>query len=184
MPNTVPNQKTVQIHRHRPCNGFLGINHSSWKPAARDLGAQAFMLYIYLASNANGYELALSPTAVRNAIGMPESTCRDQIRKLIAKGYLLLRTGNTYDFYEVPKIIQPDGSIRSARTAAAGTTDSKPTKAAAEPTDSVEKIAGELIEINKKILGSPTNNESINRPERMEPKCSPIAIEIPEVFTF
>ena len=60
------------------------------------------MLYLYLASNANGYTLALSPAAIREAIGMPRSTYQDQILKLIDKGYLIQSTGNGFDFYEVP----------------------------------------------------------------------------------
>ena len=77
MPYTVPNQKTIRVHRERPQRDFLGILNRNWKAASRDLGAQAFLLYIYLASNADGYELALSPSAVRDDTGMPESTCRD-----------------------------------------------------------------------------------------------------------
>ena len=49
------------------------------------------MLYLYLASNANNYEFALSPAAIRQAIGMPASTYRDQICKLVDKGYLVQR---------------------------------------------------------------------------------------------
>ncbi len=61
------------------------------------------MLYLYLASNANGYELALSPAAIKDAIGMPRSTFHDQFHKLQKKGYLVLSHGNTFDFYEVPQ---------------------------------------------------------------------------------
>ena len=71
--------------------------------AARDLGAHALMLYLYFASNANGYTLALSPAAIRQAIGMPRSTYQDQILKLIDKGYLIETGANSFDFYEVPK---------------------------------------------------------------------------------
>lgn len=62
------------------------------------------MLYLYFAANKDGFTLALSPTAIRQAVGMPLSTYRDQFTKLIDKGYLVQRScGNTYDFYEVPK---------------------------------------------------------------------------------
>lgn len=104
MPNTVPNQRIVTIHRERAASDFLGIKNSSWQTAARDLGAHALMLYLYFASNANGFMLALSPAAIRQAIGMPQSTYRDQFNKLIDKGYLVQRgDGNTYDFYESPQ---------------------------------------------------------------------------------
>jgi len=55
----------------------------NWQSAARDLGAHSLMLYLYLASNADGFNLALSPAAIKNAIGMPTTTYRDQLKKLI-----------------------------------------------------------------------------------------------------
>ena len=103
MPNTVPNQRLITIHRERAATDFLGIKNSHWQAAARDLGAHALMLYLYFASNANGYLLALSPAAIRQAVGMPPSTYRDQFTKLIDRGYLVQRgDSNTYDFYETP----------------------------------------------------------------------------------
>lgn len=94
----------ISIHRERAASDFLGIKNSHWQAAARDLGAHAVVLYLYLASNADGYRLALSPAAIREAIGMPASTYRDQFVKLVDKGYLVQKgKGNLYDFYEVPK---------------------------------------------------------------------------------
>ena len=104
MPYTVPNQRLVAIHRERAASDFLGIKNSSWQAAARDLGAQALMLYLYFASNANGFMLALSPAAIERTVGMPPSTYRDQFKKLIYRGYLVQRgDSNTYDFYETPQ---------------------------------------------------------------------------------
>ena len=108
MPNTVPNQRLITIHRERASSDFLGIKNSNWQAAARDLGAHALMLYLYFASNANGYLLALSPAAIRQAVGMPQSTYRDQFTKLIDRGYLVQRgDSNTYDFYETPQRATP-----------------------------------------------------------------------------
>ena len=104
MPNTVPNQRIVAIHRERAACDFLGIKNSNWQAAARDLGAHALMLYLYFASNANGFMLALSPAAIRQAVGMPQSTFRDQFTKLVDRGYLVPRKeSNIYDFYETPQ---------------------------------------------------------------------------------
>ena len=104
MPKTVPHQRVVAIHRERASSDFLGIKNSNWQAAARALGAHALMLYLYFASNANGFMLALSPAAIRQAVGMPSSTYRDQFIKLIDKGYLVQRgESNTYDFYETPQ---------------------------------------------------------------------------------
>lgn len=104
MPTTVPNQRIVTIHRERASADFLGIKNSHWQAAARDLGAHALLLYLYFAANANGFTLALSPAAIRQAVGMPPQTYRDQFIKLIDKGYLIQRgESNIYDFYEIPK---------------------------------------------------------------------------------
>ena len=100
---TYPNQRLVKIHRESAKTDFLGIKNENWQAASRDLGAHALQLYLYLASNANNYTSALSPVAVRQAIGMARSTYHDQFHKLVDKGYLVPATGNTYDFYEVPQ---------------------------------------------------------------------------------
>lgn len=77
MAYTFPNQKMVTVHREVPKTDFLGIKNENWQSAARDLGPYALMLYLYFAANANGYTLALSPVAVRQAVGMAQSTYRD-----------------------------------------------------------------------------------------------------------
>ena len=101
---TYPNQRIINIHR-KPLekSGFLGINNESWQAAARDLGAYSFVLYIYLACNANNYQLALSAADVRQTIGMARSTFHDQFHRLVDKGYLVNTHGNTYEFFEVPQ---------------------------------------------------------------------------------
>ena len=103
MPYTVPNQRVVTVHREPAKSDFLGIKNENWMYAARDLGAHALKLYLYFASNANNYTLALSPAAIRQAIGMARSTYQDQLENLIAKGYLVQTGANSFDFYEVPK---------------------------------------------------------------------------------
>ena len=104
MPNiTYPNQRVVNIHREAAKSDFLGIKNQNWQAAARDLGAHALMLYMYLAANADGFNLALSPAAVRQATGMPRSTYQDQFIKLIDKGYLVQGSGNVYNFFETPQ---------------------------------------------------------------------------------
>ena len=78
MPNmTFPNQKKVCIHREIPKTDFLGIKNENWQAAARDLKPFSLALYLYLASNADNYTLALSPVAVEEAIGMKRSTYND-----------------------------------------------------------------------------------------------------------
>ena len=98
-----PNQRLVRVHRERASSDFLGIKNANWQAASRDLGAHALQLYLYLASNADNYTLALSPAAVRQSIGMARSTYHDQFHKLVDRGYLVPSTGNTFEFYEVPQ---------------------------------------------------------------------------------
>ena len=103
MPTTSPNQKIITVHRAPLSNNFLGINNDNWKHAARVLGAQGFLLYIYLASNKDQYKLGLSPAAVQKEIGMPRSTFYDQLRKLESLGFLEIpEKGNMIHFYEAP----------------------------------------------------------------------------------
>lgn len=110
MPNTYPNQRMVKIHREAVKADFLGIKNENWKAASRNLRPPAFILYLYLASNANNFTIALSPAAIRQEIGMARSTYHDQFHILVDKGYLVPSHGNTFEFYEIP---QP----RTAQTA-------------------------------------------------------------------
>ena len=102
-PITFPYQRMVKVHREKAKSDFLGIKNENWQAASRDLGPYALQLYLYLASNADNYTLALSPAAVRQTIGMCRSTYGDQFDKLVLKGYLVPSHGNTYEFYEVPQ---------------------------------------------------------------------------------
>lgn len=112
---TVPNQKAVIIHREMPQRDFIAIKKSNFAEAYQHLGATALVLYLHLVGNQDGYSFALSPTAIHNQIGMPSSTVRDQINRLIALRYLVCRgNSNIYDFYEHP---QPeDKSIETPAT--------------------------------------------------------------------
>ena len=97
MPETFPNQRMVKVHRER------ATANENWQAASRDLGAHGLQLYLYLASNADNYTLALSPAAVRQAIGLKRSTYHDKFHELEDKGYLVNTHGNTFEFYEVPQ---------------------------------------------------------------------------------
>ena len=105
MPYTVENQRRVLVHRDMPKDNegnFLLIKKDNLYAAYRDLNATALCLYLYLAGNKDGFDLA---KAIHNEMGLPESTCRDQFKVLVNKGYLVRRseTSNRYDFYEIPK---------------------------------------------------------------------------------
>lgn len=178
MPNvTFPNQRMVRIHREPVKADFLGIKNENWQAASRDLGAHALQLYLYLASNANNYTTALSPVAVRQAIGMARSTYHDQFHKLVDKGYLVPGTGNSFDFYEVPQAAAQAGSLSSA-----GGQDFIESPGHGEPASpDGQSVLPEDIEINNTAI---TNNGVINNNnlESMEisiPKVKEIVIKRP-----
>ena len=179
MPNTTfPHQKSVRIHREVARTDFLGIKNANWQAAARDLRPHALILYLYLASNADNYTLALSPVAVREAVGMARSTYNDQVQNLIDKGYLVLSHGNTYDFYEVP---QPRAVRDLNDTSLVINSDEPLTRAVNEVTDAVKSCTPEDREINNSA--NSINNESINieSPSRIEaPKVKEIVIKVPK----
>lgn len=155
-PITFPNQRTVRIHRERATADFLGIKNENWQAASRDLGAHALQLYLYLASNANNYNLALSPAAVRQDIGMARSTYHDQFHKLVDRGYLVPSHGNTFEFYEVPQsATQPQNSMTDNGQ------DFETNPAADSPEPRAEQdILAENIEINN--MPNIPNKERIN----------------------
>ena len=72
------------------------------------------MLYFYLASNKDNYTFALSPAAVRQAIGMARSTYHDQFHNLVDKGYLVRVSGNQYVFYEKPHTSPESNNIATS----------------------------------------------------------------------
>lgn len=90
--------------------GFVLIKKKNLYAAYEDLNATALVLWIYFAGNKDGFDLALSPKAVEASTGMAQSTCRDQIQKLIARGYLVPKHegSNVYNFYEFPKTVGED----------------------------------------------------------------------------
>ena len=46
-----PNQRAIRIHREAISGQFISISSENWMAAARDLGAHAFLLYLYFAKN-------------------------------------------------------------------------------------------------------------------------------------
>ena len=158
MPYTVPNQNVVTIHREAAKSDFLGIKNENWQEAARDLGAHALMLYLYLASNKNDYVLALSPAAIKKAIGMARSTYYDQLDKLIKKGYLVQTSGNGYEFYEVSQI--PKEEIKKSMSSD-GLDFCECANAVQGNTPTVQPIPASNIEINNtNIINKPATNIS------------------------
>ena len=179
MPNiTYPHQRSVRIHREAARSDFLGIKNENWQAAARDLRPHALLLYLYLASNADNYTLALSQAAVREAVGMARTTYHDQVQVLIDKGYLVLSHGNTYDFYEVP---QPRPEQKANDPSLGNTIQNEMPTADSDVTDTVKSSPTEEIEINNSRNVINNENIDIENPSRIEaPKVKEIVIQAPK----
>ena len=180
MPETFPNQRMVKVHRERATANFLGIKNENWQAASRDLGAHGLQLYLYLASNADNYTLALSPAAVRQAIGLKRSTYHDKFHELEEKGYLVNTHGNTFEFYEVPQA--------AAQTKNSMTVDGLDFEEC--PSSDIpicsngQGMLSDNIEINNRdsMTDSSINkdNESVRRMEQFIPKVKEVVIKRPK----
>lgn len=109
---TVPNQNTITIHREMPKKNFLQLKNENWQNAIKDLqDPYAFVLYIYLASNADGYSLDLSPAHIKEATGMSRSTYYKKIKLLKEKGYVTTQGSATLHFHETSKSEEEKDSL-------------------------------------------------------------------------
>lgn len=187
MPNiTYPNQRVIKINREAAKSDFLGIKNTNWQAAARDLGAHALMLYMYLAANADGFNLALSPAAIRQAIAMPRSTYQDQFVKLIDRGYIVQESGNVYNFYETP---QPSHASNQASITTQKTNDVLNFEECPLDVSCVDRAAPNVPtedrEINNneiQINNNGINNSVLNGAENIYiPKEKIIKIPVPKV---
>ena len=97
------NQKMVRIHKPAMCGDFLQIQNADWMAVNKELGPHGLQLYLYLAANADGFLLELSPQAAENAAGITRTTFYKYLRLLEIHGYLVWHHTNGYDFYTVPQ---------------------------------------------------------------------------------
>ena len=175
---TYPNQRMIKIHRESAKSDFLGIKNENWQAASRDLGAHALQLYLYLAANANNYTTALSPVAVRQAIGMARSTYHDQFHKLVDEGYLVPAAGNTFDFYEVPQTATQTRSLSGV----GGQTFTESTSHGEPACPDGQTVLPEDREINNTAIptnGVINNNQNPEGTEIYVPKVKEITIKRP-----
>lgn len=105
MTDSNPNQKTIRIEKEQANkdNPYTIYSLNALKSAMLDLKGEAFKLWCYLDKNQNGYTFALSKVDALNwGIGSKSSYDR-AVKELIDKGYLFNVSGNSYNFYELPK---------------------------------------------------------------------------------
>ena len=103
MPRSCENQKSVCIHKPRVEANFLQIANEDWMQANKTLKPFGLQLYLYLASNNNEYQFALSPAAAEEYAGIKSTTFHKYLRLLEIEGYLVRRNGSLYDFYTTPR---------------------------------------------------------------------------------
>ena len=115
---TVPNQKVIIVHAEKCEKDFIQIKKENLANAYKVLGGSyaAVYLYLCLAGNKEGYEFAFSPQAIANHFGMPQTTVRDQLKKLVECGFLVQRRegSNQYDFYQIPHVQEPKEEVKEA----------------------------------------------------------------------
>ena len=102
------NQKSLKIKRNNVNKNtkeiYLCIYKDSIIKAANELNGAAYKLYTFLMTNADGYELDLSPQYIENTYGMGRGTVHKALKELEEKGYLKQITENKYVLYENPEI--------------------------------------------------------------------------------
>lgn len=96
---TYANQKSIRIHKSSVSRDFLQIPNADWMEVNKQLGPYGLQLYLYLAANADGYTLSLSPQNAENDAGIRRTTFYDYMRKLEIYGYLVWKHSNVFDFY-------------------------------------------------------------------------------------
>lgn len=102
----VPNQKIIKINKetyHK--NSFYAvIDLLAMETAAKNLGAGAFKLWVYLARNPNQDIFALSCKEVNDTFGIKKGQYHAAVKKLIEEKYLIAEEkDNQYTFYEIPQ---------------------------------------------------------------------------------
>lgn len=97
-----PNQKKIIVHRDYPKSDFLQISNEHWMEINKKYGPYALQEYLYFSKNKDGYSFALSPEAAEKEAGIKRTTFYKFANLLIEEGYLVRKSGNTFDFYETP----------------------------------------------------------------------------------
>lgn len=103
MAKTYQNQKWICVHKNSVRENFLQIYNPEWMEANKRLSPYGLQLYLYLASNCNNYQFALSPASAEEYAGIKKTSFHKYMRLLEIEGYIVWRHGNVYDFYTTPR---------------------------------------------------------------------------------
>lgn len=113
---TYPNQKVLHINKGNYTENYLTIGINEWIEASKNLKPITFRLYLYLCSNANGFDLALSRQDVMNKLGITKNSYHNGVEELEQNGYLVPKQGNIYDFYTTPQTVEEETMYQSSGT--------------------------------------------------------------------
>lgn len=116
---TNPNQRNVIINRKDALSSgrqYLAINCDTLAEASRNISGEVpFKLYLYLASNKNGYELSFSPQHFSNIYGCSIDASRRAFTKLVEANYIINKGNNSFEFFETPQERRPRLDIQPER---------------------------------------------------------------------
>ena len=99
------NQKTITINKPQCDRDDVKVilKRETIEAAARNLTGNEFKLYIYFASNSDGYKLDFSPKYFESIYGITAETTRKLVKQLEEKGYLVQKEkSNLFDFFLEP----------------------------------------------------------------------------------
>ena len=91
LPRLAKNQKAIRIAKAQSDknNTYTIFNFAATRKAMKELTPNAFKLWCYFNSNANGYEFGLSSKEVCEECGMSRNTYDKAVHILIDAGYLI-----------------------------------------------------------------------------------------------
>ena len=114
-----PNQRNIIINRKDALSSgrqYLAINCDTLAEASRNISGEVpFKLYLYLASNKNGYEFSFSPQHFSNIYGCSIDASRKAFVKLIESNYIINKGNNSFEFFETPQERRPRLDIQPER---------------------------------------------------------------------
>lgn len=98
--NSSPNQKRFLVKKTKDSSQFGVYDKEAMFAASRRLTDKTFKLWCYLNSNKDQVELYLSKSDFMSNMGGNKSSYDRAVKELIEYGYLVLKEGNLYYFYE------------------------------------------------------------------------------------
>lgn len=93
-----PNQKVITVFKDDCKENYLKVSNENWHIACANLTYSAFKIYLYIASNKNGYSFALSYETINELIPMNRKTYDKAVKELKDCGYLRQVKGSAWSF--------------------------------------------------------------------------------------